>query len=135
MSLKRPALSSIALRKFIGDIVSYKDLADVINNFEIRLAPTLKDAGVECEVLFPSIEFRDDPTVYLWKHLLQSGFPFIKAKTIRDVVAGLDISDWRELLVARGYDVLLAEGTLAQLARRLLPCRDSRSTGSAFTMY
>ena len=114
LALKRPALSSIALRKFISDIVSYEDLEDVIDNFEVRLAPTLKGAGVECEVLFQLTEFRDDPTVYLWKHLLQTGFPFVKVKTLGGVPAGVDVSDWRELLAAQGYDVSLAERTLAE---------------------
>jgi len=114
LALKRPALSSIALRKFISDIVSYEDLEDVIDNFEVRLAPTLKAAGVECEVLFQLTEFRDDPTVYLWKQLLQSGFPFVKVKTLGGVSAGVDVSDWRELLAAQGYDVSLAERTLAE---------------------
>jgi len=50
LALKRPALSSIALRKFISDIVSYEDLEDVIDNFEVRLAPTLKAAGVDAAI-------------------------------------------------------------------------------------
>src|SRR5271166_4398717 len=50
LALKPPALSSIALRKFIGDIVAYDDPEDVIANLEIRLAPALNASGVECEV-------------------------------------------------------------------------------------
>ncbi len=128
LALKRQALSSIALHKFIGDIVSYEDLEDVINNLEIRLAPTLQAAGVGCEVLFRTTEFRDDPTVYLWKHLLQSGFPFIKVKTIGGASAVVDSSEWRELLIAQGYDISLAERTLAE-PKPSLPARRSASCG------
>jgi hypothetical protein len=114
LALRPPALSLIALRKFIDEIVSFYDPEDVIENLEIPLAPTMKAAGVQCEALFPTVDFRDDPTLYLWKHLLQSGFPFIKVKTIGGVYPRVDISDWRELLTAQGYDVSLAERTLVE---------------------
>jgi hypothetical protein len=128
LALKRQALLSIALHKFIGDIVSYENLEDVINNLEIRLAPTLQGAGLGCEVLFRTTEFREDPTVYLWKHLLQSGFPFIKVKTIGGASAVVDTSEWRELLIAQGYDISLAERTLSE-PKPSLPARRSASCG------
>jgi hypothetical protein len=34
--------------------------------------------------------------------------------TVRDNFPGVDISDWRETLAARGYDVSIAERTLAE---------------------
>jgi cellulose synthase/poly-beta-1,6-N-acetylglucosamine synthase-like glycosyltransferase len=40
----------------------------------------------------------------------------VKAKTIRGVFPGVDISDWRELLAVRRYDISLAERTFAELA-------------------
>jgi hypothetical protein len=110
LALKRPALSSIALRKFISDIVSYNDPEDVIDDFEIRLAPTLRAAGVSCEPMFAASDPRN-PTIYHWKHLLLSGVPFIKVKAMD---GGIESSDWRELLAAQGYDVSLAERTLAE---------------------
>jgi hypothetical protein len=128
LALKRQALSSVALHQFIGDIVSYEDLYDVINELEIRLASTLQAAGVECEVLFRMTEFRDDPTVYLWKDLLQSGFPFIKVKTVRSASAVVDTSEWRELLIAQGYDISLADRTLAE-SKLPLPARRLASRG------
>jgi glycosyltransferase involved in cell wall biosynthesis len=45
---------------------------------------------------------------------MNSGFPFIKVRTIRDNSPGVDISDWRETLAAHGYDVSIAERTLAE---------------------
>jgi GT2 family glycosyltransferase len=116
LAVKHLALSSAAFRKFIDAIVSYDDIEDVINAYELRLAPLLKDADLNCEVLFPTTDLRD-PTIYHWKYLLQSGFPFIKIKTVRDVFAGVDISDWRELLANQGYDVSLAERTIAEFSK------------------
>jgi hypothetical protein len=114
LALKRHALSSHALRKFFSNIVSYEDKQDVINEFEIHFAPTLKAAGLECRAIFPALDARN-PTSHHWKHLLQSGFPFVKVETIRGLVPDVDISDWRESLAAQGYDVSLAERTLAEI--------------------
>jgi hypothetical protein len=113
LALKHCALSSAELRKFINSVVSYTDIEDVINEFEVRFASILKAAGFNCEPLFPATDVRD-PTTYHWKRLLQSGFPFVKVKTIRDVIAGVDISDWHQLLASQGYDVSLAERTFAE---------------------
>jgi GT2 family glycosyltransferase/tetratricopeptide (TPR) repeat protein len=113
VALKHRALSSIAFHKLVDGIVSYKDKEDVINEFEVRFASTLKAAGLKCEPMFPATDALD-PTIYNWKRLLQSGFPFLKLKTIRDFYDGVDISDWRQLLGAQGYDVSLAERSLAE---------------------
>jgi hypothetical protein len=114
LALKRRALSSAAFRNFVSNVVSYKDKRDVINEFEIHLAPTLKAAGLDCEPMFPAADFRN-PTIYHWKQLLRSGFPFVKMETIRGSVPELDISGWRELLAEQGYDVSLADRTLAEM--------------------
>jgi glycosyltransferase involved in cell wall biosynthesis len=111
LALKHRALSSIALHKFITDIVSYEDKDDVINRFEIKFSPDLKASGLNCDVVFRDAR---NPTIYHWKYLVESGFPFVKANVIGGTFAGVDISDWREVLAVRGYDTLLAEGTLAE---------------------
>jgi GT2 family glycosyltransferase/glycosyltransferase involved in cell wall biosynthesis/tetratricopeptide (TPR) repeat protein len=115
LALKRRALSSVEFRKFINSIVSCRDLEDVVSQFELRFASILKAAGINCEALFPATDGRD-PTVYHWKRLLQSGFPFVKVKVIRDVFAGVGASDCYQLLASQGYDVSLAERTLAESA-------------------
>jgi Rhamnan synthesis protein F/Tetratricopeptide repeat len=111
LALKRRALSSTVLHKFVSEIVSYEDKRDVINELEIRLAPTLKAGGLVCEPVFPAKDYRN-PTIYHWKLLLESGVPFVKVETIRGLVPDLDIRDWREILAAQGYDVSLAQRTL-----------------------
>jgi hypothetical protein len=117
LALKPRALSSAALHKFLNEIVSYKDNVreEVISNFEIRFAPTLMAAGLDCQGLFRAPDDRN-PTTYHWKHLLHSGFPFVKAETIRGLIPDLDIRDWQQLLAAQGYDVSLAERTLAEFS-------------------
>lgn len=111
LAFKNRALSSPAFRKFVNGIVSYEDKLDVIDELELRLAPTLKAAGLDCQALFPAA-----PTFSHWKQLLQSGFPFVKVEVIRGLVPEADISDWRELLGAQGYNVSLAERTVAELS-------------------
>src|SRR5205085_5397628 len=48
-----------------------------------------------------------------WKNLIESGFPFLKVKTVRDHYPDVDVSDWREVLRSSGYDVSLAERAIA----------------------
>jgi GT2 family glycosyltransferase/tetratricopeptide (TPR) repeat protein len=117
LAFKPRALSSPTLRKFISDIVSYKEDAReaVIENYEIRLTPMLKAAGLRCQALFPAQDSLS-PTIHHWKDLLRSGFPFIKMMAIRDRWPGVDVSDWRDVLAAEGYDAPLAERTLAEFA-------------------
>jgi O-antigen biosynthesis protein len=55
-------------------------------------------------------------TVFHWKQLIKSGFPFIKVSVIRDSFEGVDASGWREILAEQGYDVSLAERTLVEAA-------------------
>jgi hypothetical protein len=114
LALKSRSLSSSPFQKFVNEIVSYQDKVDVINEFEVQLSPTLRSAGLDCKALFPAPDDRN-PSVHHWKQLLQSGFPFVKAEVVRGVVPDLDISDWRELLAADGYDVSLAERTVAEM--------------------
>jgi ADP-heptose:LPS heptosyltransferase/GT2 family glycosyltransferase len=113
LALKSRGLSSPVFQKFIADIVSYKNKEDVISDYEIRLAPTLNNAGLHCEVIFRAIDFQN-LTTHHWKRLFQSGFPFMKTAVIRNMIPGVDTSDWREVLATSGFDVSLAEQVLAE---------------------
>lgn len=115
LAAKRGALSSFAFNQFMLDVVSFEDKDDVINNFEVKLAPTLIASGLKFEALFSSPSIHN-PTIYHWRELLDEGFPFIKVMTIRDDIAGVDKSGWQRVLAERGYDVSLAESLLAELA-------------------
>jgi len=115
LALKSRALASVAFRSFVDGIVCYSDKEDVINQFEITLADRLRAAGLHCEPLFPAIDAYNS-TIFHWKRLLESGFPFLKVMTVRDAFSEVDTSDWREVLSAQGYEVSLAERTLAEEA-------------------
>jgi hypothetical protein len=121
LALKPRALSSVAFREFINDIVSYNEdvREEVIRNYELRFASTMKAAGLNCEPMFRATDDRN-PTTHHWRYLLQSGFPFIKVEVIRGLVPELDVSDWQKLLAAQGYDVSLAERTLAEFSLALV---------------
>jgi hypothetical protein len=114
LALKPRALLSSTFQNFVNGIVSYDDKVDVINEFEVQLTPILRGVGLDCKALFSAPDDRN-PAVHHWKPLLQSGFPFVKVEVLRGVVPDLDISDWRELLAAEGYDVSLAERTVAEM--------------------
>jgi ADP-heptose:LPS heptosyltransferase/GT2 family glycosyltransferase/tetratricopeptide (TPR) repeat protein len=116
LAVKRKGLASSIFYEFMQSIVSYDDKEDVINSFEVRLAPLLESAGLKCEALFPAIDCFN-LTIFHWKYLIESGFPFLKVMTIRDAIPDVDTSDWRDVLGKQGYDVSLAERTLAQAKR------------------
>src|SRR5437762_13886526 len=72
----------------------------------------MKIAGMKCVVMFQKTGV-SNPTIYHWKNLIESGFPFLKVKTVRDHYPDVDVSDWREVLRSSGYDVSLAERAIA----------------------
>ena len=115
LALKRPALASTAFRSFVDEIVCYSDKEDVINQYEITLASRLQTAGLRCEPLFPAIDGFNS-TIFHWQRLLESGFPFLKVMAVRDVFPEVDTRGWRDALSAQGYEVSLAEQTLAEEA-------------------
>jgi glycosyltransferase involved in cell wall biosynthesis len=112
LALKRGALRSYAWHRFVLDIVSFIDKYDVINSYEVQLAPTLTAMGLSALVLFKA-KSRHNPTAFHWKELLDEGFPFIKVATIRDEIPGVDRSGWRELLNGFGFDVTIVDEILA----------------------
>jgi len=109
--LKQRALASTAFRDFISRVESHSDKDQVIKEYEISFAPMLQAAGLKCQVLFCSDDLVN-PTIFGWKRLLRSGFPFIKVMTIRETFVGVDKSCWRTVLADEGYDGSLAERTL-----------------------
>jgi ADP-heptose:LPS heptosyltransferase/SAM-dependent methyltransferase len=111
LALRFSVLSSLVFQEFIQRIVSYRNKEDVIDEYEIRLAPTLRAAGLECEAIFRATDFKN-LTTHHWKHLFCSGFPFIKTAVSLGLVEGVDTSDWREVLAEAGVGALFAEQAL-----------------------
>jgi lipopolysaccharide biosynthesis protein len=54
LALKGSALSSSALRSFLGRIKNLSGKNDVINAYEMPFATFLENGGLSCEVLFPA---------------------------------------------------------------------------------
>ena len=117
LAFKRRLLSSSAFKEFIDEIVSFTDKNDVVNEYETQLSRSFTDRGFRCEALFPSANL-PNTTLNRWKELLHAGFPYLKVSTLSGSVKGIDITDWREILTSQGYDVRLADHTLADLAGR-----------------
>lgn len=111
LALRQRALASLAFQNFFDNVAILPTKDDVIQRYEINLAPALRAGGLSCAVLFPS-ESRNDRTVFDWRRLIDEGFPFVKVKTLRDRMEGVDSSNWRETLQTQGYDVALVEPLL-----------------------
>jgi glycosyltransferase involved in cell wall biosynthesis len=113
LAFKREALESLAFHEFLLSVKSFDDKDDVINSYEIRLAPKLKSGGVSISTIFAS-RGQQNPVVFYWREMLEDGFPFLKILAITNDIKYLDKDDWREVLHKHGYDVLLADQMLAE---------------------
>jgi GT2 family glycosyltransferase len=114
LAIKERLLASNDFQDYFNAIVSYYDKEDVINEYETRMSRYFVDKGFATRALF-SFPDKKDATSYQWKTLLSKGFPFLK---LRGIWAGgqcVDFSGWRKELSALGYDVSLADKSLAQL--------------------
>ncbi|MBT2321964.1 glycosyltransferase [Variovorax paradoxus] len=123
LALKKKALASIALQTFFNHVTVLEDKDDVINQYELQFAPTLRAAGLSCATLFPA-EGLSNPTIYKWRQLVDAGFPFVKVMVLRDRFEGVDVSDWQEVVRARGFDPAMAERTLDE-AKNVTPMERS----------
>jgi GT2 family glycosyltransferase len=114
LAFRPRALRSAALSDFIEGIVCYEDKRDVIGEYELHLAGLLRRAGLDCQPMFRAMDARS-PVGYRWKELIDSGFPFVKAELFRNVVPEFDADDCLRLLSASGFDVRLAQSSLADV--------------------
>lgn len=110
-------LGSSALQAFWNAVENKGDKADVINCYEHAiqtLSPNLPDTRQQ--VVFgmrallgcdPDVLACVNPTHNFWRHMLQSGFPFIKTDLLRDGVAPIDTTGWEAVAEAQGADVAM----------------------------
>lgn len=113
IALKRRALRSDSLRNFIGAIKALSTKRDVITNYETNFARTLRQAGLTCEVLFPTNTLHN-PVLKDWRFLVAAGLPFIKLAAIRQNSGNSAALNWRTVLRSEGYDCRLAEQALTR---------------------
>ena len=116
LAFKRRALSSVAMQAFFQAVRSLDDKDQVIRAYEVRLAQAMQAGGLECAALFPSAHGAN-PTLTGWRDLIAAGFPFVKTLTLR----GVDDEAWRGPLAADGFDLAVADATLATPLRLLAP--------------
>ena len=119
LALKARVLSSVEFRDFLESIVCYREKEQVIGIYELRFALIMKIAGFKCEAIFQKTDIQN-PTIFHWRHLLSAGFPFLKVATVRGADPRVDVSDWRQVLAAQGYDILLAEPDEASADRNVM---------------
>jgi lipopolysaccharide biosynthesis protein len=102
---KASALASTAFRSFwMG--VRGGSRPYVVTNYELTLIERMEAGGLSTTALFPADRSRPatDPTLRDWQILIDSGFPFIKAKLLRDNLFGANLDGWPAVVAARGYN-------------------------------
>lgn len=104
--LRTRALKHPRVRAFWAEILSLGDKMEIIHRYEAGQRAMLDEAGLRIEILFPSqVGARMNRLHLGWRGLLEAGFPFVKAEVLRDNPYGADLSGWRELIEAKGFDV------------------------------
>lgn len=111
VGLRRTALASPSFQRFINGVAILPTKDEVIQQYEIGLAPTLAAAGLRCSALYPS-DASDNRTLIDWKRLIAEGFPFIKVMALRDRIADMNTQGWQDVLRAQGFDTAIAEHVL-----------------------
>lgn len=126
--LQNRGLSSAAMRGFWRKVKVERTKTVVIEKYEVDLLRHARDvAGLATEILFsyqhlfPDIDCRAisamNPTHYLWEHLLNSGFPFVKAELLFMNPLDLNIAHWPQIVALHGGDVDLFRKHIAMMER------------------
>jgi hypothetical protein len=113
---KHRALASVAFTRF-WQSVRIGSRRHVIDNYELLLLTRMEEAGLACETLFSGPEDGRNPTLTIWRELLEQGFPFIKVQLLRDNPAEVDLSEWRQAIENHDFQLRLIEDQLAQNKR------------------
>jgi len=106
------------LQPFWDKVRSIAHKKTVISQYEFTLQPFAVHEGVHCKALFPVAEiknrhFQGNPTLLLWKKLIEKGFPFVKVQLVRDALPGTTTSGLDVILRRKGYDSTIIPEHLA----------------------
>ncbi len=112
LAIKPGLLASRSFHGFMDDVRLLTRKDHVIRAYEVRLAEIAEEAGRSVEILFPSAT-AINPTLFGWRGLVEQGMPFVKVLLLRGTFDAIDIGGWREVLADAGFDVALAEATIA----------------------
>lgn len=114
--LQNRGLLSGDLRSFWRKVRVEKTKMAVIQQYEVSLLSHVRDvAALKAEVLFsydslfPGIDWTPlkplNPTHHLWEHLVNAGFPFVKAELLHTNPLDINIAHWQQIVALRGGDV------------------------------
>lgn len=115
LAIKPRLLRSRGFHGFMNDLRLLTRKDHVIRAYEVSLGEMAERDGYAVDILFPSAT-AINPTLFGWRQLIADGLPFVKLLLLRGQFANADIDGWRETLAAAGFDVALAEATLAAAA-------------------
>ncbi|MBO9655026.1 MAG: hypothetical protein J7562_11905 [Agrobacterium tumefaciens] len=105
--LNRTAIENPAVRKSWEQVVSWKDKFRIISAYEVALTAKYESAGLRCGALFdPGRTLggrRINPSIDLWREILQQGYPFVKIQLLRDNPTNENIAGWRHLLAQNDF--------------------------------
>jgi hypothetical protein len=115
LAFTRDALVSPVFRDFIGNIRRIDDKDEVIRSYETPFTSRMQAAGLTVEALYHG-PYPNNPVIWSWRELVESGFPFIKLLLLRKVMATYtddkamldDLHEnWPAVLETAGFDVRL----------------------------
>ena len=115
VAIKPRLLSSRLFHAFMEDLRMLTRKDHVIRAYEVRLGEMAEQNGHDVEILFPSA-VAINPTLFGWRQLIVDGLPFVKLLLLRGEFEKADTAGWRDTLGEAGFDVPLAEATLAAAA-------------------
>jgi len=97
------------LQPFWDKVRSTPHKKTVISQYELGLQPFAAAQGIRHDILYPVTEIRNrrfqgNPTLLLWKKLIEKGFPFVKVQLVRDNLPGTTTSGLDAILRRKGYD-------------------------------
>ncbi|MEW6124167.1 MAG: hypothetical protein AB1698_16250 [Pseudomonadota bacterium] len=102
--LKAPPERRGPARDFWAQVRPLAGKLQVIRDYEVRQKSALEAGGLSVEVLFPAPPGTRNHLQQDWRGLLAAGFPFVKVELLRDNPFRVDLTGWRALLDAQGFD-------------------------------
>jgi len=125
---QKAALVSDAIRAFWREVQVEKTKSDVIQKYEVALLERVRDiAGLTAEILFsldslfPGVDCsrirKINPTIHLWEHLINCGFPFLKAELLYANPLRAPIEHWPQIVSLHGGNVAVFSAHVVEMSK------------------
>ena len=97
-AITRSGLAAPGVLAFWQNVRSVADKDVVIGRYELGMSGRMAAEGATVEVLFPTPDAyaADNPTLVLWRELLDRGFPYLKVQLLRDTLDQADPAGWEQ---------------------------------------